>query len=643
MMPNMNYLTGIVMLETMWSSRQSDLLDLIAPFIYYEMARITSPGQVIDVRRVRDAVIANYGYNDIPQSVITKVFARKPNWFRKKNGHFILSVAIDNEVAQFEKRKEEGEKKINEIGQQIADYFSTHLRRKRSYSRDAAITALQSFFSRYGVYVGTNQLEEQKLSPKEQEEDYYIAQFIFEKKRAFAVEYDDILDLVKGYFLQSAIYLQAENGSIFSATFKDVTFYYDTPFLLRLLGWRSEEDKETTNELHKALSDRKGTFAYFPQTEREIENVLGAYQHSIGRPSYVTLEALDEQGYSKSDVERLKATWETNLKTKYNINLVSLPPYAVKNNSSIDEELVLNEAEVEQYLQQNMRWRSTDSTEADIASALAIHRLRDGLTYAELERCKCVFVTTNVSLARHFNRYYRENVDSRPFPLLITDTDLAALTWIKCGASFSLPEKQLLRNAYMAMQPTSEMLDKFTNVLIKMEREGSVTPEMITVLRANRYIKKEIMFASFEEGEGITENVIQKAMKKIQEDLSADMKADAERERDEEHHRRLEKADNQARTEARTVSTKLLSILRGTATVFECAIMLFAIIETVKSWSNITVSVFFIAFALVCIFSVIDTTRGREKFIDKGIVRLTNRIETFIYEKKKEKYSNIAS
>ncbi len=143
MMPNMNYLTGIVMLETMWSSRQSDLLDLIAPFIYYEMARITSPGQVIDVRRVRDAVIANYGYNDIPQSVITKVFARKPNWFRKKNGHFILSVAIDNEVAQFEKRKEEGEKKINEIGQQIADYFSTHLRRKRSYSRDAAITALR--------------------------------------------------------------------------------------------------------------------------------------------------------------------------------------------------------------------------------------------------------------------------------------------------------------------------------------------------------------------------------------------------------------------------------------------------------------------------------------------------------------------
>ena len=33
MMPNMNYLTGIVMLETMWSSRQSDLLDL--PLVLY--------------------------------------------------------------------------------------------------------------------------------------------------------------------------------------------------------------------------------------------------------------------------------------------------------------------------------------------------------------------------------------------------------------------------------------------------------------------------------------------------------------------------------------------------------------------------------------------------------------------------------
>ena len=135
------------------------------------------------------------------------------------------------------------------------------------------------------------------------------------------------IDLVKGYFLQSAIYLQAGNGNIITATYRNVSFYYDTPFLLRLLGYKTSEDERSATELHKALEKQKGRFFYFPQTQHEVERILNAYQRDIGHSSSVTLEGLDERKYSTSDVQRLKQTWEGKLNSTFKASLAARPEY----------------------------------------------------------------------------------------------------------------------------------------------------------------------------------------------------------------------------------------------------------------------------------------------------------------------------
>ena len=150
---------------------------------------------------------------------------------------------------------------------------------------------------------------------------------------------------------------------------------------------------------------------------------------AIGRPSVVTLEQLDEMGYSSADVDRLRQTWETSLSSRFSINPVGIPPYKKKEDGTIDDLSVIDEPGLRAYLTQNIHYKS-DALEADIASALAIHRLRGGIVSTELENCGSVFVTTNNALAREFNRYYRANVEKSTFPLLISDTDLSAVTWI---------------------------------------------------------------------------------------------------------------------------------------------------------------------------------------------------------------------
>lgn len=640
-MNNHEILTGVVMLETMWAIRGHDMIDLITPFLEYSIATITTPGDTIDINRVHRSMSEAFGYSDMPKSIIIKALNRKPSLFPRRNGNYVFANPIDSDIQAFEKRREECESKIVLIGGQLAEYIMTHAKNIKHFTSEDAITHLLLFFSHYGLYVGTNRLEEQEMSPKDHEIDYYIAQYIFEKRDASSPEYYYILDLVKGYYLQSAIYLQAENGSLLSSNYSNVTFYYDTPLLIRLLGWKTKDEQATTYELHTALRSRGGKFAFFPQTESEINSILIAYQHSIGHSSTITLEGLDDQGYSVSDVERLRETWETNLHGQYCVDLVSLPAYQQNEAGYVDNEYIIDEIGLRNYILEHMPRYKQDALEADIASALAIHRLRNGLKSEELEKCKSIFVTTNGTLSNCFNRFYRENIERNTFPLLISDTDLSALTWIKTGGKSNLPEKQLLRNAYMAMQPTPEMLERFGNVLAKMEREGRVTPEILTILKTSRYVKKEIIFSSFDGGDGITESIVDLAMAKITEDLRNDMRQDMEKQIDDEKHNRIARADEKARNEALDLRNKVLKVARSVVSVVTFIIIVFAIRMTVISWNSMVLSISFICFALISVFSIIDTGKGREKFVDKYLVKCANRLQTKVFEKKKKEYREI--
>ncbi|MBR4474939.1 MAG: DUF3784 domain-containing protein [Oscillospiraceae bacterium] len=650
-MANQNLLTGAVMLETMWKTRHQDLLDLVSPFVFYAVAKVCSPKEAIDQQRVLDIVRSEFGYTDMPPTIIERVFKRNPRLFQREHGQYKLNKSLDSSVSEIEKRKDDCEKKIQTLGNQLVPYLESHIRTNRKYTLDQAIAALQGFFSRQGIFLGTNQMEEHTEEIRGREEDYYIAQYLYEKRDSHAIEFDYAIDLVKGYFLQSALYLQAGNGNITTSTYRNVSFYYDTPFLLRLLGYKTSEDEKSAGELHKALEKQKGSFFYFPQTQHEIEGILNAYQRNIGHSSSVTLEGLDERKYSSSDVQRLKQTWEGKLNSAFKTFLAARPEYPKNPDGSIDDSFVINEDELGIILKKKIFWRVQESMDADMESVLGIHKLRGSVQSEEIEHCKAVFVTTNTALAKEVNKYYRRNVNADTFPLLITDSDLAALTWIKCGSVGDLPERQLLRNAYMATQPTPEVLEKFGQVLDQMQAEGKVTEEVAVAIRSSRYTKKEILFASFEGDEGIDENLILRIENKLREEYSNDAREDerhkAELQRKAENHARLENSDKQARLIAAKAMDDQLARERRIATWTGRFCVLAAIIGLIYSLvglksNNIFLIIALVAFAVFSVISIIDTSKGKEKIIDLWLVRRANRKHEKVFTEKQAEYRAIA-
>ena len=634
----------------MWKTRNQDLIDLISPFVFYAIAKVCAPKEIIDQRRALEIIKTEFGYIDMPQSVIEKVLKRNPTLFKKSGPQYRLFTNLDESVKEIEKRRDDGANKITVIGKQLARFFETHLRSRRKYTTEEAITELQRFFSKHGIFLGTNRLEESVSSLKGRETDYYIALYLFEKRDNHEIEYDYVIDLVKGYFLQSAIYLQASNGNIKSETYKDVDFYYDTPFMLRLLGYKTEEDKQSAIELHKALSKQKGSFFFFPQTQHEIEGILNAYQRSIGHLSTVTLEGLDAKQYSYGDVQRLKQSWESRAASEFKTRIKQAPGYPRNKDGTINEEYYIDEEGLREELKNNIKWRSPDSMEADLESVTGIHKVRGSIQSEQIEHCKAVFVTTNGKLASVANRFYKENNSEKTFPLIITDSDLAALTWVKCGSVGNLPEKQLLRNAYMATQPTPEMLDKFGQVLERMQGEGKITEDIAMAIRSSAYTNKELLFASFEGEDGINENVALKIENILKEKYSAEAREDerykAERKQRDADHRRRERADSQAREKANEEKKNKLKRERHILSGISLFLFIAAIVGMVYSLMGLQSKSIPLIFAL-CIFGVFslrslyDTWKGTEKLLDHWLVLRANNTYDKEYEKRREENLSI--
>ena len=694
-MQNRQALISAALLEAIWSSRQKDMIDLITPFILYAVAQETSPGNAINTKSVQKYVQDHYAYPDLPESIVKAALSRNPqSAFERKDKIFFLKNPIDEEINRMNQREKECAESISIIGNKLSEYLISHCQKSKSMSTEEAINKLHVFFDRYGLEAGTDTLESIKISPKEYEVDYYIARFIFECKDTDAHLYSSIIDLVKGYFLRLAIYIQPHNGNIQSASFANTSFVLDTPILIDLLGYKGVERENSARSLYKMLKRQKATLCFLPNIKQEVINILTAYKYSLipGEASdgTKTLEGLNDRRFDTSDVEREILLLESRLEGEFGIIRLETPAYATKQDDTVDESQVLGEDEIKQFIRENTDHYTDENLENDVASVIAIHKLRKGASSKNIEASGYVFVTNNTDFTQAFNRYYRENIDNETFQLAITMNSLSAITWIKCGEVEKMSETALLKNAYCAMQPIPEMLSKLEEVLAKMEKTGQIRPEQVVALRASRVFQNDLWKSSFGDVSVITEHSVVNAQKKYEDslikaekekhekdieeieywydqeinDIQAEMLHKEQRyqtalrevtirhseyikQRDEEDRLNLKKqreairkkADQEAKKAREGWINPRLNALKILTWILVfsgiCGLIIsFTISDSV--WLSILLVVYF----LISAVSVYDTVLPRKSIIKNWLIKKSNQYETKIREQKIQEYTS---
>ena len=636
-------LTSVAMLETLWELKRSDMLDLITPFVKYAVAHTTVLNSAIDTANIAQFVKKEFGYNEFPESIVFKILKRySPDYFKRDNGQYFLVTSLDEEADKLSQKKTECQARIDAVATALAPYLEEHCKHIKTITTEKATQCLQDFFARYGLYVGANPCALETISSDKYETDYYIAQFIFENERASSKEYSYIIDLVKGYFLSTVLYLQPENGSILTANYKKTSFYYDTPFLIRLLGYQSKQEQESALELHNLLKKQSASFYYFPQTEEEIRSILSAYQNSLAtRNSSQTLEGLDLMGYGFSGVERLKQTFKLRLASPdFGIKDSPLPPYPVNENGTVRTDAnIIPEVELQAYIRAKVGHYKSDSLAADVTSAMAIDRLRPRVPVQNVESCNAIFVTTNIDFTNAFNNYYDKNILADTFPLVISDADLAAIAWVKSNSiDDKIPSRQLLANAYMAMQPIPKLLEKFKTIVNQLCSEGHITEEEAFLLRSNQYVAKELNLSTMGNPDVVTEHLVSEIHEHYKESLvSSEKKAHREEIR-KNRVQAIRDACDEAHEEAANEKKKFLKHAKSINTIICLLLAAVGIVGCIKSWGSVPWSIAFGIFALVSLVSLTDTTFSLIRRVEKKINHAANQLEMRVYEKKKKEY-----
>ena len=530
---NNNVLTSTAVLSAIWKTRNMDLLDLLLPFFEYSIAKNTNVGDKIDLQIVQKHFESEFGYKNTSVYVIQKILNRNSAKFKKDKGDYILSVNLDSDVQEFESRRIEGKKQREVVIQSLSEWLSKRVSTK--YQDNAPLTerALVHFFRERGILASEGNDSLETIPLKNNEEDYYIAQFIIRESKTDSLVYKYISDMVTGFFISTAYSLQALNGNIKTAKFQKTRVYLDTRIVLRCLGLSSDEENKAAKELIQMIRDKGAQIVCFYHNYMEVSSILKAFYHNLEKGGSAkegfTLEALVKEDATVDDVKSLVST----LKAKMKANGIEVEDSPTKEYCSDGEDnsyAFIKEDELGDQLKEFVGYKDEKPLKNDIDSIASVYYIRNGVPTTRIEESKALFLTPNIKLSKtansflFSNKYYTADEVSG----IVSDLDLASIMWIKTySVDSTFPQLKLLENAVAALRPSQSFLNALDTQLDKYKRDGDIDEEYAEAIRMDHYAIEEITRMTCGMESKITkevvkeahENMVQRIRKEVEEEV----------------------------------------------------------------------------------------------------------------------------
>ena len=531
---NRNSIVSLAMLYALWQTKRKDLLELITPFILFSVGNTTKVGNPIDVAAVCAYMESEFGYRSFQPAVITKVLSRHTSllnqnsrFIEKKDGAYFLRKSLSDEVGAFSKKRTSCKVKVDAVTSALAAYLNEkQASKKTNFTQIDAERYLLTFFETQGSSILLSVDDLRQIGFKNNEINFYIGRFILEQKERRTALMDHLVELVQGYYVTTAIYLQAENPDVTQAMFKDVTFYLDTRLLLAFLGYKSAQENDSVQTMIRCLQKNGATLSCFDYNIEEVNNILEAYKMSrlypSAKPSSITLEYFDEQGYSYTHVEAAQRTFVNRLEVG-NIYPVSMYTAMAKHGIEGSLQGLIEEDKIQSIIQRIKPKYNLTTLNDDLAAISCVSRIRDGKKLPYIEKCRSVFVTSNTVLVAAVKEYHREDSVNIGFPLAITTEDLCVIAWLKdFEQNNTLPQMRLLENVLAALTPSAELIEAYFSHLDNLEHEGSYSESLVSLMRVDQFARQELMELTSGEKANLNVNVIHAIRQKIEADSRHD-------------------------------------------------------------------------------------------------------------------------
>lgn len=323
--------------------------------------------------------------------------------------------------------------------------------------------------------------------------------------------FHSFLVLVQGHMLANALVCADLDNA--PRSFSGVTFYLDTPLLVRRLGLEGVNKLQAASELIALLRNLGGSVAAFAHSREELGNVIQGAATYLESPEGrgAIIQEARRAGTTRADLILLAETVDEKL-GEANIEIVPTPGYTQK--------IQIDEADFEQVLVDEISYFNPRAKEYDVNSVRSIYVQRNKKHVPSLEKSHAVLVTSNSAFAKAAWQYGQQFAPYQAASTVITDFTLANLAWLKAPMGGpAVPTTQLMSFCYAALQPSRELLSKYLNEIEKLEEQGEILERDLQLLRSSPLVSNELMNLTLGDDELLSGETVTEILERVTDEI----------------------------------------------------------------------------------------------------------------------------
>ena len=489
-----------------------DYLTYLEPFIIQILA--DSNNSVVTVNHITDYLKQRFGLA-IPSRTVEIVLGRitRRKILSREHNEFKINRPVPD--PQLTSKHAEAERHIDSV-----------LNGVRRFSRDSAnplegedqaVDAICAFLSEFDVSCLRSYLRGTAIPEVDEAsttDKILVGNYVQYISHNEPERFDSFLILVQGHMLANALVCPDLQNA--PQSFRGVTFYLDTPFLIRKLGLEGNAKMNAADELNVLLKNLGGKVAVFSHSRGELHNAIQVaaanLESSQGRGSII--QEARQAGTTRSDLVILAETLDEKL-SNAGIEVESTPEYT--------KDIQIDEAAFQQVLDDEVWYSSPMTRELDVNSVRSIFVKRTKKNISSLEKSHAVLVTTNTAFAKAAWQYGQQYAPSQTVSTVITDFTLANVAWLKAPlGGLAIPRTQLMAFSYAAFQPSRELLGRYLNEIEKLENEGRISERDLQLLRSSPLVPKELMNLTLGDDELVTEETVTQILERVTDEIKAE-------------------------------------------------------------------------------------------------------------------------
>lgn len=504
---------SLAILKVNWDEGR-DYIENFVPFVA-ECIR-TAPQPEISVSDLQSAVRDTFGIN-IPQGALQIILGRvtKHGYVRRTGGIYLRDetklAKLDFSEVRDTALRQHGAL-INKLVKFIKEKFGVEWTEEQAESSLLSYLDDDSSGILASLIIGN---QTTTTTDSHQRQNFYVASFIAHTCDSDPEGFGYLDTIVKGIMLTEVLHFP-DIGSV-SRRFNDLDVYFDTPFLLQALGFEGESRRAPRLELVRLLYEENGNLCIFQHTLNEVRSVLASASYAIRNYTNLThaygptIQYFIDSGYTASDVELTIARLEKSLDSLH---------IKVKARPTPSEEFQIDEQILHSILESEIAYRRPEALYHDLDAIVAIHKLREGQVFLQLESSKAVFVTTNHPLVRGSTRFFRqqyEDYGGTVVPHTLLDHYFTTVVWLKRPqAAPDLPRKRIIADCYAAMRPPDTLWRRYLEEIDKLRSRGDITEDDYALLRLSTPARSALMESTFGDVDAFVEGTIPEILERAQ-------------------------------------------------------------------------------------------------------------------------------